>query len=309
MKRAGILALLTVCALLTFCAIGFAQGKEPAQPDTTSTSDIYNPPRVITPDYKAGEEPATEYGTGGEKAVPKPSADTARNKPGTAPCAACSERSRARVGGGGEFVTGYLFANLDDLNRQIRRMGIPVLAEQILIAGGRGYTRIGHLLIGGAGYGGDTESSGVPDCCARSAQIEIAYGGVLLGLAVSRPRYEIMGGMLFGGGSVRVVRERNSRGVTDWEGAWEDFYEGGPDSVATEDLNITSEIRGEFVVLEPFAGLKYWIMPFMALDLSASYLQAPIGRGDWQIDGVSIPDSPESNIGGWSLRLGLHFGV
>jgi hypothetical protein len=48
---------------------------------------------------------------------------------------------------------------------------------------------------------------------------------------------------------------------------------------------------------------------FMALDFSASYLRAEVGRGQWKLDGVRIPDSPESNLGGPTLKLGIHFGV
>lgn len=313
MRCAGIAVMLMLCGLHLACAAALAQEDEPAEPDTSSASDIYNPPRVITPDYKAGpqvseEETPTGVQTGLVPDVTSDQVEPSEKSPEKR-CAACSGASRGRVGGGGEFVTGYLFANLDDINPHIRQMGIPVLSEEIFLMGGRGYTRIGHLLIGGAGYAGDTQSAGIPDCCARYARVAIAYGGVVLGLAASRPRYEAMAGMLFGGGSVEIVRERNSRNVAGWDEAWENFNEAGPDSVATEDLNVTSKITGEFIALEPFAAIKYWILPFMALDFSASYLNAEIGGGEWKLDGIAIPDSPESNVGGWSLRLGLHFGL
>ncbi len=308
MRCVGIAVLLVVCSLQSPGVEVLAQEKEPARPDTTSASDIYNPPRVITPDYEAGPRPSDATLTGVETEAPPPT-DRGPKRTRDKRCAACSGGSRTRVGGGGGPAGGYLFADLDDINRQISRMGIPELSDDILLVGGRGYTRIGHLLIGGAGYSGKTASGGVPDCCARHASVEIAYGGVLLGLAMTRPRYEAMAGMLFGGGSVGIVRKRNSRTVAGWDEAWEDFGETGPDSVAADDLNMTSKITGEFIALEPFAEVTYWVLPFVALDVSASYLNAEVGRGEWKLDGVSVPDSPESNIGGWSLRLGLHFGV
>lgn len=308
MRCVGIAVLLMVCALQSAGVEVLAQAEEPDKPDTTTASDIYNPPRVITPEYEAGPRPSDDIQPGAETEAPT-APEPGPGQPTEKRCATCSRGSRARVGGGGEFSTGYLFANLDDINPQIQRMGIPTLSEDILMIGGRGYTRIGRLLIGGAGYGGDTESSGIPDCCARYARVRIGYGGVILGLAMTRPRYEAIAGMLFGGGSVEIVRERNSRSVAGWDEAWEIFDEAGSDSVATDDLSVTSKITGEFIALEPFFEVKYWVLPFMALDLSASYLNAGVGRGEWKLDGVSIPDSPESNIGGWSLRLGLHFGV
>jgi len=308
MRCVRILVLLMACWLQLAGVEVLAQEKGPVEPDTTSASDIYNPPRVITPEYEAGPQPSGEIRPETEVEPPAPT-ERGPGKTRDKRCATCSGGSRARVGGGGEFASGYLFADLDDINRQIRQMGIPALSNNIFLVGGRGYTRIGHLLVGGAGYGGGTESSGIPDCCARYARVEIAYGGVILGLAMARPRYEVMAGMLFGGGSVEIVRERNSRTVAGWDEAWENFDASGPDSVATDDLNMTSKITGEFIALEPFAEVKYWLLPFMALDVSASYLNAEVGRGEWKLDGVSIPDSPESNIGGWSLRLGLHFGL
>lgn len=309
MRCIGVAVLLMTVALHAAYTNGLAQEREPAQADTSSASDIYNPPRVITPDYEAGSQPEAEAGhetpSSGE-----PSARTAEDEDKRqGRCPSCGGWSRARVGAGADLTTGWLFADLSDINQQVSMMGIPEVSDEVFIAGGRGYARIGHLLIGGAAYAGDTESGGIPDCCARSARVEIGYGGVLIGFATIRPRYEIMTGMVFGGGSVTIVRERNSRSMSNWNEAWRDFYETGPDSLATEDLNITSKIVGEFIALEPFASLKYWIMPFMALDVSGSYLRAEIGKGEWELDGVTIPDSPESNIGGWTLKLGFHFGL
>jgi hypothetical protein len=284
-----------------------AEQETPEKPDTTSASDIYNPPRVITPEYRTGPEPP-DTGAAVEPVEPgaeAPEPVAAENKR----CASRAGDRGSRVGGGGELVIGYLFADLNELNSQVRLMGIPELSENILMVGGKGYARIGHLVIGGAGHSGETESSGVPDCCRRYARIQIAYGGLILGIARSQARYEAMAGMLFGTGSVEITRERNSRSVPTWEDAWGVFHKDGPDTVSTEDLNVTSIIKGDFIALEPFIGLKYRIMPFLALDFSASYLSAEIKRGGWEVDGVVIPDSPESNIGGLTLKLGLHFGV
>jgi hypothetical protein len=311
MRCVGIAVLFMVSCLHLAGIDALAQAEKPDEPDTTTASDIYNPPRVITPEYEAGPRPSagTEPGAEAEVTdVPEPvGPDTSRTA--KSPCATCSGGSMARVGGGGEFSTGYLFANLDDINPQVHRMGIPNLSENIFMVGGRGYARIGRLIIGGAGYAGDTESSGVPDCCARYASLRVAYGGVILGLAMTRPFYEVMAGMLFGGGSVEIMRERNSVNVSGWDDAWEIFDPAGPDSVAADDISVTSKITGEFIALEPFVEIKYWLLPSMALDLSASYLNAEVARGKWKLDGESIPDSPGSNMGGWSLRLGLHLGV
>ena len=272
-------------------------GRERAPSDTTSTERLFNPPRVITPgDTTAGAERrgATEVikGTGP-----------------TAGCRGCTGSRRTRIGGGGGPAPGFLFANLEEINTKVKAMGIGALSEHIVIMGGRGYARIGHLIIGGAGYGGTTESCGIADCCGRYAKVTIGYGGMILGVSHVKADYEAVAGMLFGGGSINVERRKNSKYGVGWDASWDPFGADGPGSIDTEYLNIASTIRGDFIALEPFVGIKYWVLPFMALDFSASYLRATVGEGEWTVDSIRIPDSPETNIGGPSIKLGLHFGV
>jgi hypothetical protein len=314
-----------VCSLVVapILSEAFAETDKPAPPDTTSTETLFNPPRVITPEDTAsadGEGPAESTGiapgtvrpkTMQGKGVPgqdmhvKTQAKTNKQRG----CAGCSSSERPRFGGGGGPAPGYIFADLGVINAKVREMGIPELSDNVLIVGGKGYARIGRLVIGGAGYGGSTESSGIPDGCARYAEMELAYGGIILGVSLADSRYEATAGMLLGGGSIAVERRRNSRYVVGWNGAWDLFDADDPDVVPTDDLNVSSTIRADFIALEPFIELKYWVLPFMAIDLSASYLRANIEKGEWTIDSVKIPDSPETNIGGPSIKLGIHFGV
>jgi len=307
MKHRHFAVTLMMLAGLGVHSTGFAQQKEPAPADTGSASDLFNPSRVITPehtrDLESGE-PRRDAEGGTE-----PHGAPASKRGTKSKCRSCSEGVRSGAGGGAEFVMGFAFLNLEEINAQVTTMGIPPLSEDIFLVGGKGYGRIGNLIIGGAGYGGRTESSGIPDCCARFAEFEIAYGGLILGAAYAAARYELTGGMLFGGGSITVTRRRNSREIASWDEAWDPFRRDGPDSLAAEDLNITSKITGNFIALEPFVGFKYWVLQFMAFDFSASYLRAVIDRGSWELDGVRIPDSPETNLGGLTLKLGIHFGV
>ncbi len=218
-------------------------------------------------------------------------------------------RSRAGAGGAGGFTVGYLNADFGVLNDKVRGMGIPPLSEDILLLGGRGYGRIGCLIIGGAGYGGATETSGIPDCCSREAKVEMGYGGMILGLNKGTDRVEGTLGALIGGGGIQVARTRNSRSVADWDGAWAPFEETSGDSVAADDLNMTSMLTGVFFALEPYLELRVWVLPWMSLDFAGSYLWARISRGQWKVDGVKIPDSPETNIGGMSFKFTLNFGA
>jgi len=225
------------------------------------------------------------------------------------PCWRCKRRRRAQGGGGGGITFGYLNANFEVINAKVREMGIPQLSEDIFLIGGRGYGRVGCLILGGGGYGGWTETSGIPDCCSRQVRAELGYGGFIVGLNKGTDWVEGTLGTLIGGGGVQFIRKRNSRSVADWDGAWDPFSEDTGDSVSTDDLNITSNLTGYFFALEPYFELRAWVLPWMSLDFAASYLWARVNRGQWKVDDVKIPDSPETNIGGMSFKFTLNFGA
>ena len=300
---------LSICALLALTIFSvhtacIAQEREASPADTAATADLFNPPRVITPEGTgdphsggAAVAVAAASGTGAQSEEPE-------KRRG---CASCYRSQRG--GGGGQLDIGVAFLDLSDINVQVRQMGIPALSEDVLIMGGKGYGRIGHFIIGGGGYGATTESSGIPDCCARYARLDFGYGGLILGATTYGDRHQFMGGVLLGGGQAKITRRRNSREIMGWDEAWDPFKQDGPDTVPAEDLNITSEITGDFIAIEPFISFKYWMSTHMALDFSASYLRAKISQGQWKLDGVRIPDSPESNLGGPTLKIGIHFGV
>jgi hypothetical protein len=224
-------------------------------------------------------------------------------------CWKCQRHRRRKGGGGGGVTFGYLRANFEVLNEKVCEMGIPALSEDIFLIGGRGYGRIGYFIIGGAGYGGWTETSGIPDCCSRQVRMEMGYGGLIVGLNQGTDWVEGTLGALIGGGGIMVTRRRNSRSVADWDGAWVPFEESTQDSVATDDLNITSILSATYFALEPYLELRVWVLPWMSLDFAGSYLWARVSRGQWKVDDVKIPDSPQTNIGGASFKFTLNFGA
>jgi len=312
MKHPLSIGALVVLTIFMTQAAGIAREKEASPADTVKASGLFDPPRVIMPEGtgepQAGDEAmggaATAATAAGDQTGQMMEKEEPNKKKG---CASCYRNRRG--GGGGQFDIGVAFLDLSDINVQVRQMGIPELSDEVLIMGGRGYGRIGHFIIGGAGYGATTESSGIPDCCARYARLDFGYGGLILGATTCGNRHQLMGGVLLGGGQAKITRRRNSSEIMGWDDAWNPFRDDGRDSVATEDLNITSEITGDFIAVEPFVTVKYWMSSYMALDFSASYLRAGIRRGQWKLDGVRIPDSPESNLGGPILKVGIHFGM
>jgi hypothetical protein len=223
-------------------------------------------------------------------------------------CPRCPKHARPRFGGGGGPIPGYIFADLGVVNAQVEGMGIPKLDEAIFIMGGKGYARFGNISLGGGGYGGSSETSGMPDESARFAKVDLGYGGGLVGANVACSRYDLTAGLLVGSGAITVTRRIASQGVFDWGDSWDTFREDLPDSVATGDLTVSSRITADFIAIEPFIEIKIWLTRFMALDLSGSYLRAHVGKGTWKMEGLEILNSPETNLGGPSAKLGLIFG-
>ena len=224
-------------------------------------------------------------------------------------CPRCPNSARPRFGGGGGPVPGYIFADLGTINAQVGKMGIPKIPETVFLMGGKGYARVGNIILGGGGYGGSSESSGMPDESARYATVDIGYGGGIVGIDLARCRFELTAGMLVGAGSVTVTRRIASRGVFDWEDSWSIFGEDLPDSIATDRLTASSRLTADFLALEPFVELRVRVTPYLAIGLAGSYLRAHVGKATWKLDGLDILNSPEADLGGPCAKLGLIFGT
>jgi hypothetical protein len=223
-------------------------------------------------------------------------------------CPRCPKSTRPRLGGGGGPVPGYIFADLGVINAQVKKMGIPKVPEAIFVMGGKGYARFGNIIIGGGGYGGSSESSGMPDESARHATVDLGYGGGIIGIDLARCRCELTAGLLLGAGSVAVTRKIASQGVFDWGEAWDIFGKDLPDSIATDHLTASSRLTADFWAIEPFVELRVRVTPYLAIGLAGSYLRAHVGKATWKMDGLDILNSPEADLGGPSAKLGLIFG-
>ncbi|HVP57645.1 MAG TPA: hypothetical protein VMU02_06070 [bacterium] len=280
--------LAALTGLLVGCALGLPCGAQGSEAGLAAIGAPQLAASGGTPDTAVTKPPAKIYDPG---------------------CPRCGRHARPRVGGCGGPVPGYVFANLGVINKQVRTMGIPALDEDIFIVGGKGYARVGNIILGGGGYGGSSETSGMPDQSARFAKVDFGYGGGLIGADLAYSRYDLIAGLLVGSGGVTITRRIASQGVFNWDDSWSTFGKDLPDSVATSDLTVASRITANFIAIEPFLEIKIWVTRFMALDLSGSYLRAHIRKGTWKMEGLDILDSPEANLGGPTAKLGLTFGT
>ncbi|MFC1629498.1 hypothetical protein ACFL3H_10375, partial [Gemmatimonadota bacterium] len=59
---------------------------------------------------------------------------------------------------------------------------------------------------------------------------------------------------------------------------------------------------------EPFLSLRYWIVPLLAIDLGATWQFATIGAGKLRENDLNFTGSPELDLSGMGVRIGLYIG-
>ena len=116
--------------------------------------------------------------------------------------------------GGGGFLRGVLFLELDGLNAALAAAGFPALAGELTLAGGSGIGGVtGELAFGGMGFGGSL----VARQGDRSVELEIGYGAFVAEypLALGRRALLSLGVGIGGGGATLTLRFRKAAGFQD----------------------------------------------------------------------------------------------
>ena len=54
--------------------------------------------------------------------------------------------------------------------------------------------------------------------------------------------------------------------------------------------------------------IRYWLIPLVAVDLSAVYGLAGIKAGKLELNGESIADAPKLDLSGMGVKIGIFFG-
>tara|TARA_B110000014_G_scaffold155416_1_gene109044 strand:+ start:335 stop:1255 length:921 start_codon:yes stop_codon:yes gene_type:complete len=71
-----------------------------------------------------------------------------------------------------------------------------------------------------------------------------------------------------------------------------------------------TELSGTFFNFQPYVAVKWQFLDRMGLRISAGYNKGTIGAGKWKLNGhVPVNDSPESALGGFTIRTVVYFGL
>ena len=174
----------------------------------------------------------------------------------------------APFGGGIGYVPAWYFPNVDPINFELQKTGMPKLSTSgFYSSGGAGFVYVGFikfLRIGGMGYGGSISTSEVINGFNKEVVYNLGGGG--LTIEYTLPFIKDIGlsiGAIIGAGNLEIQMFSN-KGSFSWQGGWEEF---GSDS--TDSFSRT--MNNSFWMLTPTLNLDVPINRFIMVRLGAGY--------------------------------------
>ncbi len=207
--------------------------------------------------------------------------------------------------GPGIMVAPLALPALDD---RFAALGLDALPGSLTLYGAEGVINIGRLLVGLGSFVGETELSATAGGVYRAGQVALAYTGLVVGWVKATGKFKLTLGGSIGGGTLylRLIR----RPVTDgsWTDLWATYTTAFTGPIAAADLETAAHLEGNFFTFGPKISARWWFMPLVALEVGASYQFGKIGAGRLEADGRRVPESPELDLSGVTIRAGLFLG-
>ena len=212
----------------------------------------------------------------------------------------------APFGGGGGYTPGWIFVNLEELNKQLVGFGSGQLSTSgFYTSGGAGFIYVGFvpsLRIGGMGFGGSTSESTFLDGFEREAIYNISGGGLTLEYTLPFIKnIAVSVGAVIGGGSIQIDLYRNS-GNFDWQSMWSEISSTDPSQ------NISRRLSNGFFLLSPTINIDIPFYRFISFRLGAGY---QLAFGDtWEIENDKQLSNVPSTLNGNSffIQSGIFIG-
>lgn len=208
----------------------------------------------------------------------------------------------APFGGGGGYTPGWIFVNMDELNKQLVSFGSGKLTTNgFYTSGGAGFIYIGfipNLRIGGMGFGGSTSQSALINRVNREAVYQIGGGAFTIEYTLPFVKdIAVSLGASIGGGSIQIELYRNS-GIFDWQTIWTD----------TLSQNISRTLSNSFFMLTPTLNVDIPLYRFISFRLGLGY-QMALGK-TWKIENenslANVPTKLNGNA--FLIQSGIFLG-
>lgn len=204
-------------------------------------------------------------------------------------------------GGGGGFIPGVQFVNLDDLNAKLVSESLPKFKDgTIFLTGGGGFVYLGfipQLRVGGLGYGGTKSLSYSQNNVNYQVDYNLGIGGFTIEYTLPFIKnFAVSIGTILGGGEISVDYYENKRVMT-----WGDVF-------TSSQKNNYTKLTNEYFLISPTLNLDIPIYRFLSLRLGGGY-QYAIG-GKWKANNnqtlFNVPDSFNANS--FFINTGIYFG-
>lgn len=193
----------------------------------------------------------------------------------------------APFGGGGGYVPSWYIPKVDEINNQLKALGIPEFSTSgLYTSGGAGFIYIGfvkHLRIGGMGYGGSMSKA--VTLSGENKEAIYTIGGGSLTVEYTLPFIKDVGlsiGAAIGGGSM-VIELFNNSGSQDWNTIWTGLEEGN-------NSNDYKKLTNSYWSFSPTLNFDIPVYRFVVFRLGVGY-QLTFGD-DWTYDN----DQPLNNV-------------
>jgi hypothetical protein len=185
----------------------------------------------------------------------------------------------APFGGGIGYVPAWYFPNVDPINAELQKIGMPDLSTSgFFSSGGAGFIYIGFvkfLRIGGMGYGGSMSTSAVINGFNKEVVYSLGGGGITVEYTL--PFVKDIGlsvGAIIGAGNLEIQMFSNA-GNFSWQNSWEEL---GSDSTST----FSRTLKNSYWMFTPTLNLDVPINRFILIRLGAGYQIS--FNDDWTAD-------------------------
>jgi hypothetical protein len=185
----------------------------------------------------------------------------------------------APFGGGIGYVPAWYFPNVDPINIELEKIGMPNLSTNgFYSSGGAGFIYIGFikfLRIGGMGFGGSVSTSAIVN--GLNNEVVYSLGGGGLTIEYTLPLIKDIGlsvGAIIGAGNLEIQMFSNTGNFT-WQNTWEEY---GSDSTDT----FSRTLKNSYWMFTPTLNLDIPLNRFLLVRLGAGY--QIVFNDDWTAD-------------------------
>lgn len=208
-------------------------------------------------------------------------------------------------------TTGWQYQNTDDLNNEMKRIGIPTFpVDGFLTLGGGGFVdlpikSLNWLRVGGSGTGFNYKRQ-ITNSDNITKTVYYSYGSWGITLEYVRhlgKTFEITGGAYLSTGKLTIDYYQNAPGYGNWNTIFTELS-----GLITSD-NLARKLSVRFYSAQPVIGIGAFITPYMYAKLNAGYMLSV--NNEWIVDDeIPVTNAPSGiKADGFNISFGLNFGL